>query len=284
MIRYPAQQADIESAVAAIDPKWMKKASTRTARLVKSGCYNEASSIWSTVKPVYMALQSNKCLFCERQFESEKYGKIEFDLEHFRPKSSVKPWPVPGSALTYPYATGDESANGYYWLAYSLTNYAASCKACNTSLKSNYFPVAANRAGIGGDVASEQAYLCYPLGDTDDDPEDLVTFVGFIAVAAHGEGHRLRRGQILIDFFDLNGRDTLEIQRATMIMILGNALAAIADGTGTLDDDEIVSTCLKPHMPHAACMRAFHRQWQDDPAFARELHARAKKRFLAASK
>jgi len=282
MIRYPTTLKDIENEVAAIDPKWLSKAAKRSVKLIKAGKYVEASSIWSVVKPVFMKVQKNKCLFCERQFESEKYGKIEFDLEHFRPKGAVRKWPESAGVPPYAFETGD-AADGYYWLAYSLANYAACCKACNTTLKSSYFPIAGSRAGLAGNLPAEQPFLCYPIGSSDADPEDLVTFVGIVAVPAAQVGHDRRRGQVIIDFFDLNRRDTLEQQRATMIMLLGNALVAVDDGTGGPEDHEIIQACLKAHMPHAGCLRAFYRQWNTDKAYARDLHRLAKKRFLASA-
>jgi len=94
---------------------------------VAQGHYVETAAIWSTVKPVFMKLQLNKCVFCERQFESPLYGTIEFDLEHSRPKSNVLAWPDPQrhSALNYTVAMGDASEQGYFWLAYDPLNYVA---------------------------------------------------------------------------------------------------------------------------------------------------------------
>lgn len=284
MIRYEVDMAKLVAEVGKLDAKWMTKAEERTERFERAAKYSENSNqaIWSTVKPAFMALQHNKCVFCERQFENELYGKIEFDLEHFRPKSSVKVWPVAGlHSFVYDFPTGDASETGYYWLPYDLGNYAASCKACNTSLKSNYFPIAGDRLTSRGELKSEKSFLCYPLGTVDDDPQSLVTFIGTVAVPASASGHERRRGQVIIDFFDLNGREQLHRERARMIVLFGASLAAVAAGHADNSDQLIIETCRSSMMPHASCLRAFERQWTDDRAFARRVLSECKRYFTS---
>lgn len=157
-------------------------------------------------------LQLNKCVFCERQFESPLYGTIEFDLEHFRPKSNVPAWPDPRrhSALNYTVAMGDASEQGYFWLAYDPLSYAVSCKVCNSIFKSNYFPIAGARGPVESSVADltiERPYLCYPLGTQAEDLEALITFKATVAVPTQTAGPDRLRGQIIIDFFGLNARE-----------------------------------------------------------------------------
>lgn len=270
MIRYPFDAATALAEIARIDPRWKSKADRRTAAFVKAKAYSEKSSLWSTVKPVYMALQANKCVFCERQFENERYGKIEFDVEHFRPKSSVKAWPDAKAhpTLRYEHQTGAPSNSGYYWLAYDVENYAASCKACNSALKSNYFPVGGDRGAESADfrtLLGERPFLCYPLGQLDADPEDLVSYVGTIAKPRASTGYARERGQIIIDFFDLNGRDVLHYQRAQMIAMVGGALAARAAGTASPLDDLVIAKIGNPAVPHASCLRSFKRLFDQDP-------------------
>ncbi len=284
MIRYDLEMADLVAAVGKLDKNWVSKAASRTKRFEAAGAYKEDSSktIWSTVKPAFMAAQHYKCLFCERQFENELYGKIEFDLEHFRPKSSVKSWPVEGlHPFKYDFDTGGANDCGYYWLPYELANYAASCKSCNSSLKSNYFPVSGVRLTSRGNLDSENCFLCYPLGSSDTDPEDLVTFVGTVAVPAATDGHPQRRGQVIIDFFDLNGREQLHRERARMIMLLGPSLVAIDRGDADETDYAILEKCQESEMPHSGCLRAFMKTWKSDHAFARELLREAKRYFLS---
>lgn len=281
MIRYDFDYADVVSKIDSIDKHWRNNAASRTKKFVGLGFYEEKSSIWSDVKPVFMGLQWQKCIYCERQFESAQYGSIEFDLEHFRPKSAVKAWSPSeaDSALAQLVALGGPSANGYYWLAYELRNYAASCKVCNSPLKSAYFPVVGNREESPGkyeDLINEQPLLCYPLGDVDDDPEDLITFVGTTATPRHAAGMKNVRGRAIIDFFALNGREHLHKQRALMIALMGSFLKdldAPADRDEALD---AIDRMLLPAMPHASCIRAFKRCWDENRQVGEAIYRRCR--------
>jgi hypothetical protein len=276
--------AALEAAVDSTNPKWRANAAKRTAKFVKAAGYSEASPMWSSVKPVFMAAQKNKCLFCERQFESELYGKIEFDLEHFRPKSSVLSWPVVGRhEYYYEFGLGEASPSGYYWLAYQLSNYAASCKVCNSNLKSNFFPIAGDRIAAPGDLRTEKAFLCYAIGSDDEDPESLVNFVATTAVPSAGDDERRRRGQVIIDFFDLNKREELHRQRASMIILLGSALANIAAGTGDEADETLAARIVTGVYPHTNCMRSFRRLWDSDQPFARRVLTACKLYYASAT-
>jgi len=144
-----------------------------------------------------MELQGDcKCAFCERSLESKKYGKIEQDVEHFRPKASVKNWPVPAALKKLGVAPTavPAGAKGYHLLPHHLFNYAAACKPCNSVLKKDYFPIAGAYATDGSDpaalTAGEQPYLIYPIGQVDDDPETLIDFHGTSPRAVSPEPHK----------------------------------------------------------------------------------------------
>lgn len=237
----------------------------------------------STVKPAFMNLQKNKCVFCERQFENELHGKIVFDLERFRPKSSVEPWPIAGThSFTYTFATGVASPHGYYWLAYDLTNYAASCKVCNSRLKSNYFPIEGTRTTAPGSLKREKTFLCYPIDESDDDPEDILTFIGTVAVPKAKSGYKHRRGKVIIDFFDLNRRERLHREREAHIILLGNSLLNLDRGDGDAADEAIVARSKSAEAPRASCMSSFSTQWQADQPFARKVLSSCKSYFASA--
>jgi hypothetical protein len=242
----------LRSAIERVAPGWGKRAQKRTLKFARAGRYEESESIWSEVKPGYIDIQKNKCAFCERRFEDAQHNRIEFDLEHFRPKSTVACWPNPPRTNNFDYGidTGAASDTGYYWLAYAPENYTASCKICNSLYKSSYFPITGARATLAGNHADlreaalldraeverslreEGALLCYPIGDIDDDPETLITFVATTAVPASDLPEKRRRGQIIIDFFGLNAREHLHLERAEAIVRYGYSLNAIADGSG----------------------------------------------------
>ncbi|MGY2199514.1 hypothetical protein [Pseudomonas gingeri] len=277
MIRYDYDPARVHAEIALLDGNWLTTAASRTSTFLQAGKYDEKSSIWSTVKPVFMTLQKNKCVFCERQFENRKYGTIEWDLEHFRPKSSVLGWPCPArhATLSYPFSTGGDSPDGYYWLAYDLENYAASCKVCNSPLKSNFFPVGAVRGTVSSTVtaltASEQPFLCYPIGVLDVDPETLITFDATTAVPVHSAGPLHDRAKVIIDFFGLNTRDQLHYERAESIVMFGGAFHARHLGVARDSQLELIAGIGTPHLAHANCLRAYHRLWQTDVARALDI-------------
>ncbi len=278
MIHYSFSKDDLWDLINSDVPNWERRSVRRANKVIKAGHYNEKTSIWSEVKSVYMTLQKNKCAFCERQFESPDTGKIEFDLEHFRPKSSVKLWPDPliHPKLSYSLPTGAASTAGYYWLCYDPFNYAASCKICNTIFKSDYFPVQGARGAAptsSEDLQDENPYLCFPLGEYGEDPERLVTFKATVAVPTFEESadpFNHQRGQVIIDLFGLNDREQLHRERARTIAIFGPSFDAREKGTAGPDDLEIIRRASLPDIPHASCLRAFSHLWSVDPVLARE--------------
>ena len=275
MIRYDVSVDQIEQAIRLDKPTWLDNAVARTEELKAKKKYEEASSIWGDVKPIYMHIQNCKCIFCERQLEGTEYGTIEHDLEHFRPKSSVKVWPPKKLNTDYSVNLGSVSKTGYYWLAYDILNYAACCKVCNTPLKSNFFPVGGKRKTTPVPLASlksEKPYLCYPIGNIDDDPENLVTFIATTAIPAKKNGHAAARGKIIIDFFQLNSREQLHRERARCVTFLGSSLKSLEIGNDIEQHKLIVSTLLQPSQPHAACSRAFNSLWKKDKVKAKKIH------------
>lgn len=234
MIRYPEALDQLDAAVEAESPGWSVKAMERTAlfdRLegysedytAEDGTRHKPSSFWSDVKPVFMRRQHNKCIYCESKLEGEAFSTVQWDLEHFRPKRNVRAWPAKKSAFLYDFPTGGDWDAGYYLLAYHLQNYAAACKTCNSPFKSDYFPIAADRVSGGthpDHYAAEGAYLVYPLGTVDQDPEELITFEGVTAIprpVREQDEAGWRRARLTIDFFGLN-RDGLLARRAWWLL------------------------------------------------------------------
>lgn len=275
MIRHALDPALLRADIEREDANWFTKAATRIQTFIGLGYFEEASSIWSKAKPAFMILQSNKCAFCERPFTGPDESRIEMDLEHFRPKGAVAGWTPPEEGRPYAGLLGSPSSNGYYWLAYDTANYAAACKICNSEYKKAFFPIAGPRCDDPNDtagLAQELPYLVYPIGTQDDDPEDLITFTGTIARPVEANGRRHARAELMIDFFGLNTRDQLHIQRAETIERFGRALIAVADGSAAQADHTYVALIGNPLIPHAACLRAFKKLWDADEAGARRLY------------
>ena len=268
MIRYPVTRRQLEQLIRAKNANWLTKAGERTQRFIDRGAFDDRSPIWSKIKVVYMRLQHDKCVFCERELADERFGRGEHDLEHCRPKSSVKAWPTQKIKrernINYTFTTGPASPTGYYWLAYDIQNYAAACKPCNSALKSNYFPIAGNRGAVAATVRqlnqSEKPFVIFPIGSVDNDPEDLIAFDGIVAVPKKTSGHGRRRAQVTIDFFELNNREELWQGRFRAIRALWLALEA-RDSSPNPRSRQMARRTIKditsPDHPHASCARNF---------------------------
>ncbi len=290
MIRYEIELEGVplRELVEALKPGWLDRAAERTEGFVSDGEFSEKSSIWSEIKPVFIHLQKRKCVFCERALPGERYGKGEHDLEHFRPKSSVKKWPTASirrdRKLDYDFATGDAAApGGYYWLAYDLENYATACKSCNSALKSNFFPIAGPRGAATASVselhASEEPFLIYPLGELDDDPEELISFVGIVAVPRSDDDNKRRRARVTIDFFELNNRDELWDERFAVIRSLWQALRNRENALDPAERDDArvtIKELVDNRSPHASCARNFLALYEDDPREAWRIYREAR--------
>lgn len=289
MIGYRLSRTELVALVDAFAPDWRTRAAQRTASFRAAGRYDESSSIWSEVKPVYMALQGeSKCAFCERKLESVEHGKGEQDVEHFRPKKRTLPWPLPASlhaAGVTPTALPTGSA-GYHLLPYDLFNYTAACKPCNSSLKRDYFPIAGTPAH-GGDspeqmAAGELPLLIYPIGDFDADPETLIGFIGASPVALPVDGHARDRALTTIEFFrldDVGARKNLFRERAIVITALYPQLEIRRAGTEAAERlrkaERVIQGLQSARSQHANCARSFERIHRADPALAERIFEEA---------
>lgn len=287
MIRYSFTEADLIADIQADDAAkgrkqpWLKKAKKWTSELKKQPA-KAITSHWSDIKSVYTKRQHGKCVFCERKLGADELSSVEFDMEHFRPKGAVSPWPTPEIAVElslpadFPRSTA--SGSGYRLLAYHPLNYASSCKTCNSRLKSSFFPVAGshNFAGVVPAVLTQQErpFLIYPLGDFDEDPEALISFQSYHAVPNSGaKGHDHDRARVTIAFFRLNGdREDLFESRAKVLHDLFTSLQLLDKTKGKARRQEIWDDVLRlkaDSSPHAGCVRSLlklYGQFDDDPA------------------
>jgi hypothetical protein len=283
VIRYAISTDDLLAEIDALKPRWRKNAAAKTERFRAAGRYTEKKGSWSEIKPVYIALQGGKCAYCERRFGTDARSAIEHDVEHFRPKSRVQRWP--SEPLTYSFGTGSASDKGYYLLAYNPLNYIAACKKCNSPFKSDYFPIASTRRTRTDDVLAlrkEKPFLVYPVSDIDDDPEDLISFVGLFPTPVKSRGYGNQRARVTIDFFALDDREELLRERADLIKAVFIAHESLneADADLRAAAQQTIALLDNPRLPHRNCARAFHRLCQDDAAAARE-QFRAAIAFLA---
>jgi hypothetical protein len=179
--------------------------------------------------------------------------------------------------LSYRFATGDDMPEGYYLLSYNILNYATACKTCNSSFKASYFPIAKARGAPSdkpADFAAEGAFIPYPLGDLDEDPQRIITFEGIVPVPVTKTARnvRHRRAQVTIDFFRLDLREELLDERSKIIEALWYFQEAARNGE-TADDrayaQESVDLVTASNSAHASCARAFVALYQQDRSRAR---------------
>jgi len=294
MIRYPVSQQELEKLIEAESPGWLAKAAKRTESFRAKGRYEETSSIWSAVKAVYMRLQGgSKCAYCERKLEDVDLGKVEQDVEHFRPKGNIKGWRVPkklaGQDITA--SPVPKAGKGYYLLPYHPFNYASACKPCNSSLKKDYFPIAGAyqlEAEDPAQLAGEQAYLVYPIGGIDDDPEQLIGFHGLSPYALASQGHKRKRALVTIEFFRLDDavkRKNLFRDRALVVMALYPLLKNTTEGTPAekAKAKKDVKALLKPRLAHLNCAKCFAHLFEAQPEEARLVYEKAVKLLTSMS-
>lgn len=277
MIRYPgASAAELTQTINQIRKGWLKRAAKRTAKFVAMGGYSEVESIWSEVKAVWSTLQHHKCVFCERKLSGiEHGGTVEHHLEHFRPKSDVLAWPTDQirkeRKIEYILPQADGDARGYYWLAYDIENYAVACGACNSPLKSSFFPVAGPRTinqalSVAQLNPVERPYLLFPLGNHDVDPATLLTFNGFLAVPSLSNGPGHWRARVTIDLLELNRAALIE-ERVRVLLALDDALYRLEAATNDLSRAAAakrIDLLRSDREPHASCIRAALRWFRED--------------------
>ena len=256
---------------------WFQDADSVLAALPVAPKSSDFTPLWRKIKYIYIELQHSKCCFCEKPLE----GKISQDVEHFRPKAEVRLWKpskkllVNGVAPVSPASAATEP--GYAHLAYHPLNYAMACKYCNSMLKKNYFPINGTR-NIGGTnptaLKAEQAYLIYPLGDHDDDPEDLIEFDGLSPKAKQPAGFNFLRAEVVIELFQLGNaskRRALFKGRAYLMRLLFLELQGrdnTADPVKKQKHKEVIKSLTGDECPYANCMRSFKRLYDSDPVKA----------------
>jgi hypothetical protein len=282
MILYRLTRREIRSKIDTEKPGWLADTQNRTSAFIARKKFDEEKSVWSTVKAVYMRLQGGqKCAFCERKLESEEFGAGEQAVEHFRPKGRVMPWRAPAAVRQQriPITTVKRGQNGYYWLAYDPFNYSAACHPCNSSLKGDRFPISGNyRAeGTPEELRTEKPLLIYPLGNFDDDPEELIEFNGASPVPKRTTGRKFHRAFVTIEFFRLDdavGRGNLFKERARIICAIQCALDSLAgqpDQSVRARAEGVLTRAIRPESPHTNCARSFLRLAKANPAVAARL-------------
>lgn len=111
-----------------------------------------------TVKELLVAMQHEKCAYCESKVTHVDAG----DVEHFRPKGRSQQ--VEGTVLL---------VRGYWWLAYTWENLLFACAKCNQSGKRDLFPLGntANLCLQPTDPAAKEDPLFIDPSTSDPEPQ-----------------------------------------------------------------------------------------------------------------
>lgn len=269
-------------------PGWLARSATKTSEL-ESDPNVEITSAWSAVKQVFMDMQYSKCIFCEKEIENQP---AEHDVEHFRPKNRVTRWVAPnwmiddeGVLIAQP-DTGTEP--GYRLLAYHFLNYAAACRTCNSTRKRDYFPIAAalrkSSSKNPSRMKTEKAYLIYPIGDIDEDPETLIEFEALSPRAKMASGFGRKRALVTIELFELE-RESLHKLRAKNIWILFTCLRQMQNGNPTerAEAKRVADHMTSEKHEHTNCLRSFRRLCEADFARAESLAQAALQLWITGS-
>src|SRR5690349_16316108 len=101
---------DIDLLEGMLSPEWKEKARCAYAKvknpppgMTRADALKSCSSVWGELKGLLKQLSHGKCWYCESPMH-----RIIGDVDHYRPKGHVKPYP-PDPSLP------DE--HGYWWLA-----------------------------------------------------------------------------------------------------------------------------------------------------------------------
>ncbi len=135
---------------------------------VRAGDKPTFKDAWRPYKQSLAQAQHSKCGYCE--VITTTIG----DVEHFRPKGSISElyedpttWgrERPALANVEGRRTRRVSDQGYWWLAYSWTNFLFACERCNRAWKKDLFPVKeAPRTLPPEAINSETPLLLDPYG------------------------------------------------------------------------------------------------------------------------
>jgi hypothetical protein len=264
---------EIHAHVKAKYPNWSERAEQLTQANI-SDASHVGPATWSEVKEVFQRAQAEKCAYCERRLGS--HG-IEWDMDHYRPKNAVKAWmPVSINFRDQP------SENpGYYRLAYDSRNYLAACKRCNSTFKGTFFPVSGLRQMTTNEptiLAQESPLLINPLDAADEDPENLIDFLGPIPRPRSLHGASRLRALAVIEMFGLADEDLVRDRcESVLAPMWGQYLNRNAPGrAGEVARDNIRLLC-EPSSAHTNCAKAFFRLCTTDEPLAEQLYEAAKR-------
>ncbi len=224
------------------------------ARLNQKIVSDDFPNHWGKFKPEFYEAQcKGKCAYCEVPISVSQPG----DVEHFRPKARVQAMTRGNrdDRLGQParHKRVGKEEPGYWCLGYEWKNYLLACTRCNSTWKSDQFPVDATRAVRSGQESREGALLINPF---DEDPARHFEYS-----EVTGEiRERTPRGKACIDVYGLDRRSLDEqhlVKAAKLQRIFDQYLFALKN-----DNEPLRRSCLgnfleecRPEQPFAGFAR-----------------------------
>jgi hypothetical protein len=282
MIRIKVTSAELLAAIKKKSPKWLENAAEKKITALKAGRVEGRKGLWGEVKEVFYQLQEAKCVYCESPLPrvdpaSVEKVAVDFDIDHYRPKNRVTPWPTPKalrrrpSVAEYRNSVAVGAPAGYVRLAFDPLNYVAACKVCNSSYKGDCFPIAGLPDTVSEDwttlFANEKPLLLFPFGENGDDPANYLAFQGPTIQPRPVDGYERLRARTVIDFFELDTREGLLWLRCFLIQALWDQLRdrESGDPEKRAKAGAYLETFRKTYgFPQTACGRAFLDLYEKD--------------------
>jgi 5-methylcytosine-specific restriction endonuclease McrA len=164
------------------------------------------------VKRLFREAQFGKCAYCE-----DKIVRYHAHVDHYRPK------------LEWSQSVGGESCQpGYFWLAYTWTNFCLICPKCNGAAhKASLFPLndpTVRATPANTDISREEPILINPF---DDDPSEHIGWRLDMPIAVGGSS----RGVVTIAVYGLAKDETLIEERGEFFDIIVALLGAVKTRT-----------------------------------------------------
>lgn len=303
MIRYSVSEKELRDLIEKEKRGWLIRAEEKTIEVIAAAKVGEKDGIWSEIKDVYIGLQGYKCIYCEKPMprpatpnssgvSGTAYGRVEYDVEHFRPKNRVQPWPSAekkkARRIDYEAKLRVGLKEGYTFLAFDPLNYSVSCKTCNSELKGDRFPIFGEARSSAASIVAlnkqEKPCLLLPIGALDIDPEYLFEWLGpFVRPLETLPPDKKLRARVIIDFFELDTRSDLLLSRCQVVSLLWYKLEELRADPTNCDTSKFIKAMCEPSSVFAACARAFVQLHKTDRQQANDWRAKAEQYVVSTS-
>lgn len=208
LFRRPEMPDDFEASVAK-----QREAVCKKAKAGVKLCEDDFKDLWSTYKNFFWRAQRGKCGYCESSIHTHT-GHID----HFYPKGAVDKLPPDpklwGKELPFGTNVRDRicerlAESGYYWFAYTWSNYVLVCERCNSGWKRCLFPVKEEPRTLPPSPDQQETPLLLNPFEPGDEPSEHLRFGDVGDVSAKDNSVR---GWETVRTYGLD-RDSLREQR-----------------------------------------------------------------------